>query len=358
MPSSVIMFTFLALTVLTAVMVGTSEAVSCMDNKNKPVDWFIVYKLPQDSASSKPVIREGYGQMYMDVNNQALKFSSTSLKDDDHAIAYTVDDIYKNHGKGNLAHVMYNDQPPAGEEIQSGLVGHTKGVLAFDGTSGFWLVHSVPKFPLPASRSYDWPDNAKRNGQTLLCITFKYDQFEKIGQQLKYNYPGVYDSDFPSRLVGQTPSIVDLVNNIHVTSPPWNRQLNLQSRSGQSFDSFNKASKWGADLYKDWLATHFKSGLYCETWQNGERNLNSSCEGGLNVYNVMKVSLSGGSDFKGTKDHSKWAVTTKPGQKWTCIGGINRQTSQMYRGGGAVCLENANVHKAFYDSVAEYEPCT
>ncbi|XP_022085065.1 plancitoxin-1-like [Acanthaster planci] len=355
MPSSVMTFTFLA---LTAIMVGTSEAVvGCKGADGYPVDWFIVYKLPQDSASSIPEIRDGYGQMYMDVNNPVLTLSSASLKDTNHAIAYTLEEIYRNHGTGNLAQVMYNDQPPPGKEIQSGLYGHTKGVLAFDDDTGFWLVHSVPKFPLPSSKSYNWPDNARRNGQTLLCVTYNYNQFEKIGQQLKYNYPWVYDNTIPPDLVGQTPSIVDLVNNIHVTSPPWNCRLNLQSKNGQTFVSFNKAGKWGKDLYAGWIALDFNSGLYVETWQNGGRNLNSSCIGGLNVYNVKQVNLSGGSNFKGTKDHSKWAVATKSGLIWTCFGGINRQTSQMYRGGGAVCFENSNVHQTFYNAVAEYEPC-
>ncbi|XP_022085064.1 plancitoxin-1-like [Acanthaster planci] len=356
MPSSVMTFTFLA---LTAIMVGTSEAgVGCKGADGYPVDWFVVYKLPQDSASSVQEIKDGYAHMYMDVNNPVLTLSSASLKDTDHAIAYTLEEIYRNQGSDNFAYLMYNDQPPAGEEIQSGLIGHSKGVVAFDDYTGFWLVHSVPKFPIPGSKGYTWPDNARRNGQTLLCVTYPYNQFEKIGQQLKYNYPGVYDSQLPSSLAGDNPSIKDVINGVHVTVAPWNRELSLQSKDGKIFISFNKASKWSLDLYKDWLAHYFKSGLYCETWQNGGRNLNSSCEAGLNVYNVKKVSLKGGSDFKGTKDHSKWAVTTKSGLQWACFGGINRQTSQMYRGGGAVCFEHPDVHKTFYDCVAEYEPCT
>ncbi|XP_022085063.1 plancitoxin-1-like [Acanthaster planci] len=356
MPCCVMTFTFL---VLTAIMVGTSEAaVTCKGANGYPVDWFIVYKLPQDSSSSVQVIKDGYGQMYMDVNNPVLTLSSASLKDTNHAIAYTLEEIYRNQENDDLAHVMYNDQPPPSKEIQTGLNGHTKGVLAFDDDTGYWLVHSVPKFAPPASKEYKWPDSARRNGQTLLCITFNYNQFEKIGQQLKYNHPLVYNYDLPPDLAKDNPSIKDVINGVHVTVAPWNRALTLQSKDGQTFVSFNKAGKFSADLYKDWLAPYFKSGLYCETWQNGRaRKLNSSCVGGIDVYNVREVSLRGGSDFKGTKDHSKWAVTTKPGLKWTCIGGINRVTSQMYRGGGAVCIQNKDVHKAFHDAVTDYQPC-
>ncbi|XP_022085271.1 plancitoxin-1-like [Acanthaster planci] len=179
-----------------------------------------------------------------------------------------------------------------------------------------------------------------------------------ICQQLKYNHPGVYDSNLPSKLVGKTPSIKHLVNNIHVTSPPWNRRLNLQSKSEQKFVSFNKAGEWKKDLYKDWLAPYFKSGLYCETWQRGRgKNLSSSCVNGLKVYNVKEVTLIGKYKFTNTKDHSKWAVTTKHDLKWICIGDINRQTTQMFRGGGAVCLENRDVHQAFFDAVTDKQKC-
>lgn len=41
--------------------------------------------------------------------------------------------------------MAYNDEPP--ESTYSANCGHTKGVLVADDQSGFWMIHSVPKFP-------------------------------------------------------------------------------------------------------------------------------------------------------------------------------------------------------------------
>ena len=56
------------------------------------------------------------------------------------------------------------------------------GTIAFDNGSGFWLVHSVPKFPDFAKNRYVWPHNALYFGQSMLCISMKTDEFVKVGK--------------------------------------------------------------------------------------------------------------------------------------------------------------------------------
>lgn len=73
--------------------------------------------------------------------------------------------------------MMYNDEKPDGPTSSS--KGHTKGVLLFDTSSGYWLVHSVPKFPPP--NAYDYPDSGRTYGQSFLCVSFSYKQLKAIG---------------------------------------------------------------------------------------------------------------------------------------------------------------------------------
>ena len=54
------------------------------------------------------------------------------------------------------------------------------GVIAFDGTSGFWMIHSSPKFPPPKSGMYTW--SATDFGQTVLCISLPIQEKQKVGE--------------------------------------------------------------------------------------------------------------------------------------------------------------------------------
>ncbi|XP_071802743.1 plancitoxin-1-like isoform X1 [Asterias amurensis] len=334
-----------------AVVMQCDAAITCLDEGGKPVDWFIVYKLPIIRNSSSKQVQQGYGYMYMDVRQTALKLSKTGLNTANHAIAHTLQQIYSNHGSSNVGYLMYSDGLPNSKK------GHTKGDLAFDKSSGFWLVHSTPHFPKKSSQSYNWPDSAKRYGQSFLCVTFGFDQFEEIGQQLMYNYPWIYDFNIPPELAKNVPSLVKAAHGNHVTSAPWNRRVPLTSSGGQSFDSFAKFSNYGQDIYSAWLAPFLKSNLLVETWQNGQgKKMNSSCGGPYNVENIRAMKL-GSEHFRQTKDHSKWAVTAPSGSKWICIGDINRMESQKKRGGGALCFENAAAHKNFLDGITDIEKC-
>ncbi len=310
-----------------AVVMQCDAAITCCDEGGNPVDWFIVYKLPKISSSSSRQVQEGYGYMYMDVHQTTLKLSKNWLNTANHAIAYTLQQIYSNPHSSNVGYLMYNDQLPDKNRTNS-KYGHLKGDLAFDASSGFWLVHSTPKFPKNSALGYNWPESARKNGQSFLCVTFDYDQFENIGQQLMYNYPWVYSSNVPPRLAKKVPSIVKVAKEDHVTKAPWNRAVSLTSTHGQSFTSFAKSSEYGQDIYSTWVAPTLKSNLLTEPWQRGNvQKLGSYCFGAYKVEKIVKMDL-GSETFSASKDHSKLAVSAPNGSKWICIGDINRVVSR------------------------------
>jgi len=68
--------------------------------------------------------------------------------------------------------------------------------------------------------------------------------------------------------------------------------------------------------------------------------MNSCCTCPYGVYNIELINFEDGIEFKETKDHSKWAITTTSAPNTVCVGDINRMESQRKRGGGAVTPTN------------------
>lgn len=85
----------------------------------------------------------------------------------------------------SIAWIVYNDEPTNGHTTFT--LGHSKGMVAAGNNSGFWLVHSVPKFPqLPyqSNNSYAYPKTGVKFGQSFLCISMIPEELDKVG---KYN---------------------------------------------------------------------------------------------------------------------------------------------------------------------------
>jgi deoxyribonuclease-2 len=329
------------------------SSVGCLDNNGNAVDWFIVYKLPHLKTSKHPAVQAGVGQMYMDVNSQHWKLLDKRITDKGHAVYNTLQQIYTNsNNKQEIAYILYNDETPSGKERLNH--GHTKGDMCFDKTSGFWLVHSVPKFPPQVSDGYSYPDSGTVFGQTFLCVTYGYQQFNVIGGQLLYNYPQIYDHNLPTDFIADNANVDKVMKGSRVESAPWNKSVRLLSAQKQEFISFAKFSNYQRDLYDAWVAPYLASELDVETWQNGRAALPSNCSTKYHVLNVKKLNVSG-EYFKNSKDHAKWAITSAG--NWICIGDINRESTQFHRPGGTVCSELPRVHSAFRNSVVSTEKC-
>jgi len=327
-------------------------SIQCLDNQGKAVDWFSIYKIPEVQSPKGIRFQSGLAFVYMDARNPQWGVSGASINDSNNAMFHTLQQIYQSKGN-SILYMMYNDEVPKQENSKSG---HTKGVVSFNSSSGFWMVHSSPKFPPERSLSYKW--TATNFGQTVLCISLPYHQLEAVATQLMYNEPHVYDYTIPASFSKDFPMLEKVVKRPSPPGPPWYSVKNLTSLAGTTFLSFAKSHKFGADLYDDLVAPTLKSDLLVETWlRTSGGNMTSNCTAKFKVYKVTHINLPGPVSFKESDDHAKWAtsyVQNTEYQKsppWTCIGDINRMKSQFKRGGGTVCLQDYNMAKNFRDSV-------
>uniref|UniRef100_A0ACB8EMA2 Uncharacterized protein n=1 Tax=Sphaerodactylus townsendi TaxID=933632 RepID=A0ACB8EMA2_9SAUR len=328
--------------------------ISCYDDSGQPVDWFIAYKLPE-SHHRGPA--EGMRYMYLDGHTQGWVEGRSLMNTTEGAVGRTLQQLYTEtprRQEEETAYVLYNDAPP---RESSSSKGHTKGVIFLDSAQGFWLLHSTPHFP-DLQMNYSWPSSALPNGQSFLCVTFPYSQFKEIGRQLLFTDPLVYDYRVDGTFAQDLPALLNASQGCHVQQEPWNSSVTLVSLEGKEFVSFAKFGHFGDDLYSGWLAQALVSNLYTEFWHRSRGILPSNCSGPYHVYNVETVAFQEpGPTFSTMVDHSKWCVTTESEPGWACVGDMNRNHAEEWRGGGTLCCQDPAVWKAFYSLVQKYTDC-
>ncbi|KAM4678372.1 deoxyribonuclease-2-alpha isoform 2-T4 [Discoglossus pictus] len=330
----------------------TSAAISCYGDSGEVVDWFIVYKLPKLDHKSE---EGGMHYMYQDGDSGGWVAGKSLMNSTDSAVGRTLNQLYAGISDQDVAYVLYNDQRP--QYTSNAIRGHTKGVVLLDKAQGFWLVHSTPRFPPPVHQKYDWPTNAYHNGQSFLCVTYPYNQFKDIGTQLLYNTITAYDVSVPDSFSADLPTLKSASENKDVPSPPWNSQVTLISVGGNKFTSFSKTREFEDDLYSGWISQVLKSDLYVQFWLNSAGILPSNCSQAYHTYDIKQIGFSPELSFSSHIDHSKWCVTSPVTPGWACVGDMNRNHEEEYRGGGTVCTNDPNVWKSFSSLVSDYSNC-
>uniref|UniRef100_A0A7I4KHT1 BMA-CRN-6 n=1 Tax=Brugia malayi TaxID=6279 RepID=A0A7I4KHT1_BRUMA len=328
----------------------------CRDQKNEDVDWFIFYKIGRIKKSPAKFVRNGFAFLYMDAKRQEWSLSAVEIDNPKQAIGHTLQQYYDSISNPEIFSIMYNDEfPYPNNDTSSGTSGHTKGVVVFGKSNGFWLIHSVPKFP--RNDTYEYPFTGRHYGQMGLCISMSYSQLHKIAQMA---------DDIPV-LVKVGPNISKtVVSKEYHRAVPYVSRVVMHSSAGHEFVHFAKTRAFKRDLYFDLVAPALKSSLKTETWQHEtskNRNLHSWCRkySSFKVLDVKKVTLPFNITFPNALDHSKFAVAIldlhNVSMPWICIGDINRQESQFLRAGGTMCFASPEVHSVYTAMIPDYWPC-
>ncbi|XP_070547110.1 plancitoxin-1-like [Ptychodera flava] len=263
----------LALEVLVfCLLFSTCTGISCQDDQGMNVDWFIIYNIPEIPDSDNELVKAGVAYYYFDPSVQTGRLSTVGIDSPNQALAKTLDQIYSNHKSENVAYLMYNDEWPD-TKTEHWDRGHTKGDVCLDTTGGFWLVQSAPRFPEPSNGSYSWPHNAKKYGQSLLCISAQVEDgsFQKIVTALKYNCPAIFDSNIPLVIKNVVKGLDDVVNgNCKDRDEDTHYHAEIKTLEGVALDIFAKSAKFNEDIYSKFLAPYYKADMYAETWQRGK----------------------------------------------------------------------------------------
>lgn len=341
-------------------MVASSP--SCLDENGRPVDWWIMVKVPTLSMSSDPNAASGYGYIYADKQSPTLKLTDKRLDTNKRgALGGTLAQVYA-ASQSKHGWLLYNDQTPDDKGHSS--YGHLKGDMVFDAGGGFWLVHSVPRFPFArnSSEPYTYPAYAKSYGQSFICLSLSAGNIETVAEGLLLSKPYVYDSNLPAALTRTFPRVNSVLQRDFITREEGKNISIIHTAGGQQFTFFAKNEKWGKDLWSELVAPKLKTSLLIETWMNGatSNKMPSFCKPAhpYDNINVRFITVNGDVSWSETKDHSKWAIADSSGSGYFCVGDINRQFSQANRGGGAVCAAIPQVWSSLRSIITGRDVCS
>ena len=271
----------------------------------------------------------------------------------------TVNQFYGDIGS-SYAYAMYNDEPPNAPENDDRA--HSKGAILFNGEQGFWLVHSIPKWPGALSQGYQEPSQKTWSityAQSLMCTSFHIDRLDDIAEIQMVQWPTVYSANISSDLAAEHPQFALWISGektIWHKNKTKTKTTPLVSYNGRHMTHFAKSEYCECDLWGDVVAPGLPANMRTETWQNGDGGkLPDYCSPTYNysATNITNIAMRDGVSWKETQDHSKWGVSDSEGRT-VCIGDINRQESQADRGGGALCYNNKELFETF-DSIVESE---
>lgn len=321
-----------------------NAAPSCMDENGSPVDSFFVIKGPNGNNS------------WFTSGSTSLKKTAYGMGGAKGAVPYTLAQIYKALPTAH-AYVLYNDETDTGSVSQTHA--HSKGVVFFDSNQGFWLIHSLPRYPTVRASGYKFlPDSTY--GQSFLCVTIPTLQLDNIGTQLQVHWPQIYDFGISNDLSTKYPIFSALLNGAQSSATTSN--VTFKTVAGASFRHFAKSKHCDCELYEDIVAASLGADLKVESWMNGPTTdkIPSSCKSDgfkYNVEDIQAIKTSDGTFWNETQDHSKYALTVSSSSATVCVGDINRQYTQSGRGGGALCFKDKSTWTAFNTVVDQASLC-
>eukprot|EP01096_Ripella_sp_DP13-Kostka_P015886 TRINITY_DN7566_c0_g1_i1.p1 TRINITY_DN7566_c0_g1~~TRINITY_DN7566_c0_g1_i1.p1 ORF type:complete len:394 (-),score=160.34 TRINITY_DN7566_c0_g1_i1:71-1201(-) len=359
------MFSAVVLVLMALALIPETEAMQCYGDKGQAVDWWVAFKYPNSRKYS-----------YADSTNVSgglLQSSSSFTTGSPSCLNSTLSQIYS--APSTTTFSLYNDEPAVptlflseeNKAKRSAYVdkAHAKGIVAADSNgNGFWLVHSVPKFPvspLNTTKFQYMEDSQVQYGQSLLCISLKgWSTFNTIGSNLQIIRPDYYGvSAFSSGAKSSAANwYASAVSGTYIHSADQ-AQPKITTAGGMSVTAFAKSGYYGNgwDMYSQLIAPSLAQELYVQTWRKGSGTpLPSNCTGSYHVINILDISMNGNT-WNYLNDHSKWAVASSQNSNWVCICDINRMASQGTRGGGGLCFQSGPLHKSLVNDVSKNEAC-
>lgn len=247
----------------------------------------------------------------------------------------------------------WNDEAPNGK-CASSTYAHSKGIIAISssGRKGFFMSHSIPKFPKISETEISPVSNLQSNyGQHILCVSISSAKaYNEILQQLAQSHPYIYYGEKPNGYDDEDTKVIQRMfkakeNTKELDTSPASMNIGV-------FKYVTKPKYHYTHIFEGFMAPFWKTGFLVETW--GRPLMPSNCDSEFPIVNVKEMGYEGLAQTE-SRDHSKWALGVDEKMELVCMGDLNHQESQAKRGGSFLCLQDKEVYQEFRSLVKSDE---
>lgn len=330
---------------LLSISLLTESKYTCVNPSGSEVDWFSIFMIPKTSSGTTDIT---FG--YYDNTSSTIKYIEYKKGNFPPIELAAAIDLKKTK---NTNYFFWNDDTGSSSTSTKA---HSKGSLVYDNDGGYFVSHSLPRFPLLVKNEIvnDWPDNAGIYAQSWLCISVTKTEALKIAKELVTINPNLFinvEEDQVDSPPNET--ITKLIKNRKDPKMPSNSQSVVTSRKKTTFNVFSKNNDYNDLQWDQTIPEFYSDDFYSETWTRPER-LGSVCKKKYQVLNVLTLKF-GKFEFSSENEHSKWGVAKK--KDVICFGDLNRTESQKSRGGLMTCFENAKLATSVRSAITDSEKC-
>lgn len=337
---------------LLLLQLASGAALSCLDESGAAVDWWFLIKHPRwADKSHKDCIGNCDGDTYVYITSASPSSWSIGGAPVTSAtgslLGQTLAGIYSGAVPN---YVFYNDQLPDGSWSEK--YGHSKGFFGFDGSDGaFWVQHSIPKFPDYVKSGYEFGSGQLWYGQHAFCMSLSAKSLDAIAEVMTYAYVQVYDHALKDTSLSNVNAVVA------GTQASGTKSVQVEAPWG-TLRLFGKASAADEDMLDAIASPALATSLLGQSWLNSGGPIGGYCPvSGVDVKDILTLTLPADDSHVTYVDHSKWAVAQPAGSGWWCALDNNHVASQETRSGLAVCLEQPHTAALLRAAAAKVGPC-
>lgn len=326
--------------------------LSCLDQQGQEVPWFFMIKYPNKTdVQTGETHRYGYFDSKMSAQGQQNFDLRTNYVDIPGEALYET--LNQANTGSNLQIIAWNDEPPttSSEEFlgfstyEYGHTAHSKGLIIYDQNAGngVYIPHSTPKYPAIGSdgvinATVGW--GQRIYGQNYMCLSLDKENLEKVASGLLLTGATIYFNSFSDATAS---NLYKLSQNPEASSSAENYMIIPFTVGGLNLVGFHKNPYFDTGfIFEDVMVPYLQDSLVVESWGRPYQDPTCDISGGYETDNVVSIKLCNDEEgsWESKDDHSKWAITKN--KKMVCSGGMNRMTSQTYRGGSFFCFEDEN----------------